>query len=82
MITNLAPQSTARRVSLVSADGAAWRIKPEVRTLANIIKERQIATEFFKWREANSAGFTVRRTHTLALWLASKLSNPFGSKQS
>ena len=45
MISKLsfAPKASTRR-SLRSADGAAWRIKPEVRTLAHIIERTQRET--------------------------------------
>lgn len=36
-------QPRARR-SLVTADGAAWRIKPEIRTLAAIVERTQRET--------------------------------------
>jgi hypothetical protein len=45
MISKLsfAPKPSSRR-TLVSADGAAWRIKPEVRTLALIIERTRRET--------------------------------------
>lgn len=43
MITTLSPRSALRAPrSVSSADGAAWRIKPEVRTLSQIIVEQQL----------------------------------------
>ena len=43
MIGALTQSSAARSYrSTRSADGAAWRIKPEVRTVSQIIVERQI----------------------------------------
>jgi hypothetical protein len=45
MISSLLPATNPRvHRSLVSADGAAWRIKPEVRTLAAIIERMQRET--------------------------------------
>ncbi len=41
VIKSAHPAATSRR--LVSADGAQWRIKPEIRTLARIIADRQAA---------------------------------------
>ena len=45
MISKLSfARSPSTRRSLVSADGAAWRIKPELRTLARIIERTQRET--------------------------------------
>lgn len=77
MNLNIHQSSGPRRVSVCSAAGASWRIKPEIRTLANIIAEREIACAFFKWREAKRGPCLVMRAHTLQLWRASKLTNPF-----
>ena len=45
MISKLSfARGPSTRRSLVSADGAAWRIKPEVRTLAHIIERTQRET--------------------------------------
>ena len=65
MITTLSAPSVHDRRSIISADGAAWRIKPEVRTLSQIIVERQLIDALNVTRDY------VRITRGL------NLSNPF-----
>ena len=65
MITTLSTPSAHDRRSIISADGAAWRIKPEVRTLSQIIVERQLIDALNVTRDY------VRITRGL------NLSNPF-----
>ena len=48
MITTLSTPSAHDRRSIISADGAAWRIKPEVRTLSQIIQVTVFVTAMHK----------------------------------